>query len=222
MSERIWDGKQGASSAPDPFSPFFSPQILALVADNASNNNTLVSELKYLLPSYRGSITRVRCVAHILNLVVKAILSKFSQSKGKAKIQPSVADVENEEEPDLEPDLEDSDDEEDNISEPEDSADEIEPAVEDNDNARIDEVIEEIDADPNRRVPALTAQEIKLGRYSVAKLRNLAKKIVHSPTIKADLQAVCTRSKVTPRLMRKKKEVETTDMDDVIEVDSDM
>lgn len=103
----------------------------------------------------------------------QAILSQFSQSKGKAKIQPSVADAENEEELNLEPDLEDSDDEEDNISEPEDSADEIEPAVEDNDNARIDEVIEEIDADPNRRVPALTAQEIKLGRYSVAKVRML-------------------------------------------------
>jgi hypothetical protein len=73
----------------------------------------------------------------------------------------------------LELDLEDSDDEEDNISEPEDPSDEIEPAVEDNDSARIDEVIEEIDADPNRRVPALTEQEIKLGRYSVAKVRVL-------------------------------------------------
>lgn len=71
----------------------------------------------------------------------------------------------------MELDLEDSDDEEDNISEPEDPADEIELAVEDNDNARIDEVIEETDADPNRRVLALTAQEIKLGRYSVVKVR---------------------------------------------------
>lgn len=46
-------------------------QILALVADNASNNNTLVEELEFLLTSYRGSVTRVPCFAHILNLVVK-------------------------------------------------------------------------------------------------------------------------------------------------------
>ncbi|KAJ6463080.1 hypothetical protein DFH09DRAFT_849252, partial [Mycena vulgaris] len=46
-------------------------QILVLVADNASNNNTLVSELGLLITSYRGSTTRVRCFAHILNLVVK-------------------------------------------------------------------------------------------------------------------------------------------------------
>jgi hypothetical protein len=47
---------------------------MALVADNASNNNTMVDELSDLILAFWGSHTRVRCFAHILNLVVKASL----------------------------------------------------------------------------------------------------------------------------------------------------
>ena len=46
-------------------------QILVLVLDNASNNNTLVKELSDLLDGCPGPTTRIRCFAHILNLVVK-------------------------------------------------------------------------------------------------------------------------------------------------------
>jgi hypothetical protein len=46
-------------------------KILGLTLDNASNNNTLVEELEDLLEGYEGSSTRIRCFAHILNLVVK-------------------------------------------------------------------------------------------------------------------------------------------------------
>ena len=48
-----------------------SSQILAITLDNTSNNNTLIAELGDLLPGFQGSLTRVRCFAHILNLVVK-------------------------------------------------------------------------------------------------------------------------------------------------------
>jgi hypothetical protein len=41
------------------------------MADNALNNNTLVDELGKLLNGFQGSLTRVRCFAHILNLIVK-------------------------------------------------------------------------------------------------------------------------------------------------------
>lgn len=45
------------------------------MCDNASNNDTTVSELEYLIPdSPSGSHTRIRCVCHILNLVVKVCL----------------------------------------------------------------------------------------------------------------------------------------------------
>jgi hypothetical protein len=46
-------------------------QVLALVCDNASNNDTMVEELQVLVPSFRGQTTHVQCFAHILNLVVK-------------------------------------------------------------------------------------------------------------------------------------------------------
>lgn len=39
--------------------------------DNASNNDTLVSELSILLPNFKGARVRVRCFAHVLNLVIK-------------------------------------------------------------------------------------------------------------------------------------------------------
>ena len=47
-------------------------QILSATHNNASNNNTLVNELADLLDGFQGKATRVRCFAHVLNLVVKA------------------------------------------------------------------------------------------------------------------------------------------------------
>jgi hypothetical protein len=56
-------------------------QILALTADNASNNNPLVVELSELLNGFQGSLTRIRCFAHILNLVVK-VYKAFVTERG--------------------------------------------------------------------------------------------------------------------------------------------
>lgn len=53
------------------FAYLVNVQVFSLIANNASNNNTLVDELQVLLPSFGGSQARVRCFAHILNLVVK-------------------------------------------------------------------------------------------------------------------------------------------------------
>lgn len=54
-----------------------NPQILAITTDNASNNNTLIDELGDLLEGFQGSLTRVRCFAHVLNLVVKVGVVPF-------------------------------------------------------------------------------------------------------------------------------------------------
>jgi hypothetical protein len=54
-------------------------QILAFTADNASNNNTLIDELGDLLDGFQGSLARVRCFAHILNLVVKVSITLYDQ-----------------------------------------------------------------------------------------------------------------------------------------------
>jgi len=48
---------------------------MTFTADNASNNDTLVDELSILIPSFGGRQYRVRCFAHILNLVVKVSLA---------------------------------------------------------------------------------------------------------------------------------------------------
>jgi hypothetical protein len=46
-------------------------QVLGIVCDNASNNDTMINQLGLLLPGFKGRPARVRCFAHILNLVVK-------------------------------------------------------------------------------------------------------------------------------------------------------
>ena len=46
-------------------------KLMALVCDNASNNDTMITELERLLPNFGGAKFRVRCFAHVLNLVVK-------------------------------------------------------------------------------------------------------------------------------------------------------
>ncbi|KAH8105595.1 hypothetical protein DFH11DRAFT_1691980 [Phellopilus nigrolimitatus] len=59
--------------------------------DNAGNCNTTASETAALVPSFRGMKSRLRCFAHILNLIAKAVLSLFSKppkSKRAVKIGP--------------------------------------------------------------------------------------------------------------------------------------
>jgi len=56
----------------------YSFKVLTFTADNASNNDTLVDELSNLIPTFGGKEYRVRCFAHILNLVVKVCLSLIS------------------------------------------------------------------------------------------------------------------------------------------------
>ena len=65
-------------------------------------------------------------------------------------------------------------------------------------------------------MPTLTRTEVNLGRFAVTKvmphdfpathimygqLRNLGKRIFNSPTIRADLESACVKSKIQPRLM---------------------
>ena len=46
-------------------------KILGIALDNASNNDTMVSELAELLPGFQGHAARTRCACHVFNLVVK-------------------------------------------------------------------------------------------------------------------------------------------------------
>ncbi|OAV92119.1 hypothetical protein PTTG_27750 [Puccinia triticina 1-1 BBBD Race 1] len=61
-------------------------RICGIVSDNASNNATMINELNNLnWPRFNGDASWIRCFAHILNLIVKAILRPFAkQSAGGA------------------------------------------------------------------------------------------------------------------------------------------
>lgn len=59
--------------------PHFHLQILGVACDNASNNGTMIHFLHDLLLGFQGEKGRIRCFAHVINLVVKAILSTFSK-----------------------------------------------------------------------------------------------------------------------------------------------
>ena len=45
--------------------------------DNALNNDVMVDELANRLENFAGRANHIRCFAHIINLVVKAILREF-------------------------------------------------------------------------------------------------------------------------------------------------
>jgi len=167
-------------------------QILGFTADNASNNNTLVDELADLLDGFQGSLTRVRCFAHILNLVVKvwirffilwqaadhstqAILSQFSQkNKATSDLTEDAADEA------VFLDLDDTtNEEEDEVAEANaEDADELEPSIEASDNAMLNEVATELEEDSPSDIPLLTRAEINLGCFAITKVRcNLTLKI---------------------------------------------
>jgi hypothetical protein len=85
-------------------------QALGVAMDNASNNDTMISELEHLLPptAIAGPSTQIRCFGHILNLAVKALLKVFDKPK-KADPEDEAEDEEGD----------DSDDEDDNDSDSE-------------------------------------------------------------------------------------------------------
>ncbi|QRW00786.1 hAT family dimerization protein [Ceratobasidium sp. AG-Ba] len=62
-----------------------SHKVLSICLDNASNNDTLVESLARLIPSFRGPRNRVRCLAHIINLMAKAFLSLFTRPPRRKK-----------------------------------------------------------------------------------------------------------------------------------------
>ncbi|OAV88611.1 hypothetical protein PTTG_28973 [Puccinia triticina 1-1 BBBD Race 1] len=59
-------------------------KIHGIVTDNASNNKTMIEEIKtYWWPCFKGEMHWVRCFAHILNLIAQVILRPFGSHKRK-------------------------------------------------------------------------------------------------------------------------------------------
>lgn len=62
-------------------------RLFCITTDNASNNDTMRRELEDLLAGYNlewsPDATKIPCMAHVIQLVVKAILSGFKVSRGE-------------------------------------------------------------------------------------------------------------------------------------------
>lgn len=64
------------------------------MCDNASNNDTMITELAHLLDEFPGAANRSRCFTHILNLAAKTILRQFDSPGNKSSISRSEAAAE--------------------------------------------------------------------------------------------------------------------------------
>jgi hypothetical protein len=135
----------------------------------------------------------------------KAILSQFSKTnKASNDVDEDRADN------DRFDDLEDNAGLGDEEAEHTEHTDETDISVELSDKVALDDVASNVELD--ERLPLLTRGDVNLGRFSVSKvsypygtwlsllinfkLRNLAKKIVHSPTVRHDLQNCCNLTQV--------------------------
>ena len=162
-------------------------QILAITLDNTSNNNTLIDELGELLDGFQGSLTRVRCFAHILNLVVKvciilsrfifsdshqSILSQFSHKTSPSRAGENATEHAEDDAAfeELEDDVGDDDvansDEHDD-----DSGDEIDGCVAESNDALVDAVASEVSEDV--ALPTLSHAELNLGKFAVTKVNHI-------------------------------------------------
>ncbi|KAG6851602.1 hypothetical protein C0991_007760, partial [Blastosporella zonata] len=59
-------------------------QILSITCDNATNNDVMIEKMGEMLTGFQGDPSRVRCFAHVINLVVKSIITQFDLPKRKA------------------------------------------------------------------------------------------------------------------------------------------
>ncbi|KAF7763751.1 hypothetical protein Agabi119p4_8288 [Agaricus bisporus var. burnettii] len=59
-------------------------KILAVTCDNATNNDVMVEKMGEGAVNFDGDTSRVRCFAHIVNLVAKSILSQFDLPKNQS------------------------------------------------------------------------------------------------------------------------------------------
>lgn len=168
----------------------FEDKVGTFTGDNASNNDTLVEELSHLIPAFRGDKTRIRCFAHVLNLVAKAILSPFAQ-KFTADDQDAAALVK---------DMEAAAQEDAELEEmPED--DPVAPDVVASDAATISET--EATANLDGRLPPLSSADASVARIALTKLKSLAFKIANSPTLSEALKDVCERVHIKPKRLKK-------------------
>lgn len=161
-----------------------SNKILGQVLDNASNNDTMLAELETLMEGSHGVHSRIRCICHVFNLAVKAMLSQFSQTKTAAGTDIGEGDFTDDDMDELFDDADVEDNEE-----PEE--DELDLDRESSDQLEIEQLAREVE-----KTHRLSNAQIKHGKFSVTKITQLTKRIFHSPVLREDLNALCIKHKV--------------------------
>lgn len=68
--------------------------MLGLACDNASPNDVMTNILGERVESFEGDLGRVRCFAHVINLVVKTLLRQFDVPKAKTTLDVDEEDEE--------------------------------------------------------------------------------------------------------------------------------
>ncbi|RPD70489.1 hypothetical protein L226DRAFT_431446, partial [Lentinus tigrinus ALCF2SS1-7] len=125
-------------------------------------------------PLFRGRKVRVRCFGHILNLVVKAILSQFERKRqGKTAADKSTS----------------TNHELDNMSEPEEEEDDndvADPQEADEDREAADDKILDNMEDENPDLK-LSMEQIAVGQLALMKILKLSTKVWNNVPVRAEL-----------------------------------
>ncbi|KAK7696328.1 hypothetical protein QCA50_000982 [Cerrena zonata] len=137
-------------------------KILGITCDNALNNDTLLESVEMSLNSQCGKDSRIRCFAHVLNLVVKAIISPFTRKLNTSEIGDVDDDIPNSDNDLVE--TEDEDEIDDEIDSPEGEDYKLDPDAAAADEDDIDKVIAEV-----QKEHALSGQERREGHTTVTK-----------------------------------------------------
>ncbi|KAL1947002.1 hypothetical protein VTO73DRAFT_13963 [Trametes versicolor] len=146
-------------------------KVLSVTCDNAENNTTMLKEMHVLVPKFRGTLVRVRCFGHVLNLVVKGILSQF----GRQHLIEGGDD-----------DVDDEDAE---------AAQEADKSREAADQAILDSLDdEELGVD-------VTADDVRLAAGALSKILKLSRKVWNSPTIRAELATLAADAKLNSEVL---------------------
>ncbi|KDQ09687.1 hypothetical protein BOTBODRAFT_178766 [Botryobasidium botryosum FD-172 SS1] len=192
--------------------------LLGVVADNASNNATMVDELTTYLTTFRGKEGRVRCFAHMLNITAKkatltgkssddgldegngagdpdkdGVESKTSIRKGLSRVLGEGSDED-----------EDDEDDEGNDDNYEDE-DEDDEDDEDDDTGILDMdpseaeffgmCVEEAERRAQEQIE-LSEDDLREVRYTLTKLTAFAKRVRNSTPFKTSLQEECRLHKI--------------------------
>ncbi|KAI6030154.1 hypothetical protein EDC04DRAFT_2499093, partial [Pisolithus marmoratus] len=58
-------------------------KILAVTCNNASANDMMTDELEFDIPEFEGKTSRIWCILHVGNLVVKMMIKQFDVPKNQ-------------------------------------------------------------------------------------------------------------------------------------------